>query len=169
MTPSGQSVPRIVISFEDDDLRPGVSHLAADLFRERMKLGGLLRILDLSQSVGELGDERRLAVFGQFVFFGGNDKDVALDFGPALVKIAHQFALAPDPISLLRAGSIIRVVEARQSQCRAKITGSRPFDLFRRRAAFDDLSQQFPPAERRISVSQFHQSQIRMVPFVVHQ
>src|SRR5262249_23058683 len=103
--------------------------------------------------IRKVRNERRLAIARQLVFLGGNDQDIFFDLSTTFIKIAHQLALTSDPIRLLPASAIVRIVETWISHCRANISRLGSFDLFGHRSTLDDLAQQFSSTERRIAIS----------------
>src|SRR5262245_6313032 len=100
-----------------------------------MKLGRLLWILDPRVGVRHGGDERLIAVFGEFVLFGGDDEHTVFYLSAALVKVAQFMAVCSEPIGLFRLSAEISIIEARRLECRAKISRLRAFFRLARRAS----------------------------------
>ena len=81
------ALDQIVIVLEYFDLCLGVGGFPGDGAGERMKLDGSLRVSNLIESVRDVDDADVIALVWDFIFLGGNDERVALDFC-ALIEVA---------------------------------------------------------------------------------
>src|SRR6266545_707451 len=142
---------------EDLALHFRAGGLSGDRLGERIKLGRLLWILNPRVGVRQGGDEWLIAVFGQFVLFRGNDENVIFYLSAALVKVAQFMAVCSEPICLFGLCAEIRIIKARGLECRAKVNRLRAFLRLARRAAQDDLLNQFSSRDGRIVARGFDQ------------
>src|SRR6266508_2343002 len=146
----------IVIS-EDFALHFRAGGLSGDRSGERMKLSRLLWILNPRVSVRQGGDERLISVFREFVLFGRNDEHTIFYLSAALIKVAQFMAVCSEPIGLFGLRAEINIIEARRLECSAKVSRLRAFLRLARRAAKDDLLNQFSTRNGRIVARGFDQ------------
>src|SRR5262249_41900588 len=123
--------------------------LSGDRSSERMKLSRLLWILNPRVGVRQGGDERLIAIFGEFVLFSRNDEHTIFYLSATLVKVAQFMAVCSEPVSLFGLGAEISIIEARRLECRAKISRLWAFFRIARRASQDDLLNQFTACDGR--------------------